>query len=205
MQTMKPSLAVLIRITLVVLVAGIAGCGVIPERGDTLTDAELAAAKEALGNFASDERLGPFFSQAEIVAVYPTGVRAGFGFGGALGHGVVFQGDQAIGRTSMYQFSVGANVGGQVYRQILFFKTEASFERLMADVMEFAGQANLAVAQAGGSATPSFNTEVAMFTQLRGGLLVEGSVGAHRYTFRRLTPADRRPAPDLHSRDQNAR
>ena len=182
---------VLAGLSLILLAAPIAGCGVIPQRGETATQAELAAAEAALAEVASDERLEPFFSQAEIVAVYPNGFRGGFGFGGAIGHGLVFQRGQVIGRSSMYQISVGANVGGQFYRQVLFFRSQAAFERVMADVMEFAGQANLAVAQLGGAATPSFNTEVAMFTQLRGGLLLEGSVGAHRYTFRPLAQATR--------------
>lgn len=192
---MNRSFEVLARLSLILLTAGTAGCGVIPQRGETATQAELAAAEAALGEFATDERLEPFFSQAEIVAVYPNGFRAGFGFGGAIGHGLVFRGEQVIGRTSMYQVSVGANVGGQFYRQVLFFKSEAAFERLMAGAAEFAGQANLALAQAGAAGTPSFNTEVAMFTQLRGGLLLEGSVGAHRYTFRPLTPVYQ-PGPD---------
>lgn len=201
---MNLALAAFFRASLVVLAAGIAGCGVLPERADTLTDDELAAAEEALGEFTADDRLTPFFAQAAIVAIYPTGIRAGLGFGAAIGHGVVYQGQQAIGRTSMYQLSVGANMGGQIYRQVLFFKTEESFERLMAGLMEFAGQANLAVARAGGTATPSFNTEVAMFTRLRGGLLVEGSVGAHRYTFRRLASANPCRRPDLGLEDQYA-
>lgn len=201
---MRPSLGASVRIILLLLAAAMTGCAVIPERGDTFTEAELAAAEEAIGHFVADERLAPFFTQAEFVAVYPAGIRAGLGFGGAVGHGVVFQGESAIGRTSMYQISVGANIGGQFYRQILFFKSEEAFERVMADAVEFAGQANLAVAQAGGSATPSFNTEVAMFTQLRGGLIAEGSVGAHRYTFRRLPPGDRRRPSPVQSEDQLA-
>ena len=199
---MKRMPGYLARIALLLLAFGIAGCAAIPERGDTFTEAELAAAEEALGHFVADERLAPFFAGAEVVAVYPTGIRAGLGLGGAVGHGVVFQGERAIGRTSMYQFSVGANIGGQFYRQILFFKSEEAFERLMAGVMEFAGQANLALARAGGAATPSFNTEVAMFTQLRGGLIAEGSVGGHRYTFKRLPPVDRRRPTQVESGNQ---
>lgn len=200
---MNPSLQWLARIGVVVLTAGIAGCGVLPQRGETAAQAELAAAEAALTEFAADESLEPFFAQAEIVAVYPNGFRGGFGFGGAIGHGLVFQRGQVIGRSSMYQLSVGANIGGQFYRQVLFFKSEAAFERVMADVMEFAGQANLAVAQAGAAGTPSFNTEVAMFTQLRGGLLLEGSVGAHRYTFRPLASGTG-PGPDRPERNQTS-
>lgn len=181
---MNCSVRLLAGISVMLLALGAVGCSIIPERGETATEAERAAAEEALGAFAADERLEPFFSQAEFVAIYPNGIRAGFGVGGAIGHGLVFQREQVIGRTSMYQLSVGANIGGQVYRQILFFKSRASFERVMTEAMEFAGQANLAAAGIGGASTPSFNTEVALFTQLRGGLLLEGSVGAHRYTFR---------------------
>jgi len=201
---MTRSLSNTLRTLLALLALGSAGCSIFPGRGNALTDPEMTAAEEALRAFAADERLEPFFAQAEFIAVYPTSIRAGLGFGGGLGHGVVFRGEQAIGRTSMYQVSVGANVGGQVYRQVLFFKTEASFERLMGDAMEFAGQANLAVARAGGSSTPSFNTDVALFTQLRGGLLVEGSVGAHGYTFRRLTPGRQQPVPYEDEKDEKA-
>jgi hypothetical protein len=144
-------------------------------------------------------------SIAELIAVYPTSIRAGVGFGGGMGHGLVFRDGHAIGRTSMYQVSVGANVGGQVYRQILFFKSEAAFQRLMDDAMEFAGQANLAVVTAGDSATPSFNTEVAMFTQLRSGLLVEGSVGAHGYWFRPLTASGEQRAMYEDAKNESGR
>jgi lipid-binding SYLF domain-containing protein len=181
---------------LLLVLSSMAGCGIVPQRGDTLSAGELAAANAALEQFAADERLTPFFAEAEVIAVYPAGIRAGLGIGGGLGQGVVFQDGRPIGRTGMYQLSIGANVGGQVYRQILFFKSEAAFGRLMSDVMEFAGQANLAVAMAGGAATPSFNSEVALFTQLRSGLLVEGSVGAHSYTFRRLPAGPARQPSD---------
>jgi lipid-binding SYLF domain-containing protein len=204
MQTMTRLPSCSFYCSLVLLLACTAGCGILPERGSTMNAAEMTAAEAALQAFESDERLEPFFAQAKLVAVYPTGIRAGFGIGGGLGHGVVFQGEQVIGRTSMYQVSVGANVGGQVYRQILFFKSKASFERLMDGVMEFAGQANLAVARTGGSATPSFNREVAMFTQLRNGLLIEGSVGAHHYTFRRLITDSAQPTPDEGAKDDPA-
>jgi lipid-binding SYLF domain-containing protein len=202
---MNCAIRILAPVCVILLTLGATGCSMIPQRGETATPGELAAAEEALGEFAADQRLEPFCSQAEFVAVYPSGIRAGFGFGGAIGHGLVFQRGRVIGRTSMYQLSVGANIGGQFYRQVLFFKSEDAFERVMADVMEFAGQGNLAVAQLGGAATPSFNTEVAMFTQLRGGLLLEGSVGAHRYTFRPLTPGPQPGTDDPEAETANAR
>ena len=143
--------------------------------------------------FRQDGRLAPYFEQAALVAVYPSNVRAGFGFGGAYGQGLVFRGEEVIGRTRVYQFSFGVNIGGEMYRQILFFKSEEAFERLFSGAMEFAGQANLAVATAGSAVTPSVNQEVALFAEVQGGLLVEATVGAHHYRFTPLPHAVERP------------
>ncbi len=161
----------------------IQGCALGPQRGSPIGDFEHGKAEQARAGFMDDERLAPFFEQSKIIAVYPTNVRAGMGFGGAYGYGLVYKDGEVVGRSRMYQISVGANLGAQVYRQILFFKTEQAFESLMAGLMEFAGQANVAVATLGMSSTPSFNNEVALFTQLQSGLLIEGSVGAHRYAY----------------------
>ena len=176
--------AVKLSIGLIVLAAfAITGCALGPQKGSRIGDFEHDNTEKAREAFMHDERLASFFEQSEIVVVYPTNVRAGMGFGAAYGYGLVYRDGEIIGRSRMYQVSVGANLGGQIYRQILFFKTERAFEQLMGGLMEFAGQANVAVATLGMSSTPSFNTEVALFTQLRSGLLIEGSVGGHRYAY----------------------
>jgi len=167
----------------VLVFVAMSGCALGPQKGSPIGDFEHGKAEQARAGLLDDERLAPFFEQSKIIAVYPTNVRAGVGFGGAYGYGLLYKDGEIIGRSRMYQVSVGANLGAQVYRQILFFKTEQAFERLMAGLMEFAGQANVAVGALGMSSTPSFNTEVALFTQLRSGLLIEGSVGAHRYAY----------------------
>ena len=165
------------RLLALLLLLALSGCASTPK--DEIGASEERKAREALALFRQEERLAPFFEAAPLIAVYPVTVRAGVGFGGAYGQGLVFQGDEVIGRTRVYQFSAGVNLGGEVYRQILFFRSKAAFERLFSGAMEFVGQANLAVATAGGAATPSFNQEVALFTELQGGLLLEATVGAH--------------------------
>lgn len=175
------------RLLALLLLLALWGCASAPK--DEVGASEERKAREALALFRQDERLAPFFAAAPLVAVYPATVRAGVGFGAAYGQGLVFRGEEVIGRTRVYQFSAGVNVGGEIYRQILFFRSEAAFERLFSGAMEFAGQANLAVATAGSAATPSFNQEVALFTQLQGGLLLEATVGAHHYRFTPLESA----------------
>ncbi|MEH6591389.1 MAG: hypothetical protein V7746_14105 [Halioglobus sp.] len=87
-------------------------------------------------------------------------VRAGSGVGGALGSGWLVENGDVTGRTTLFEFFIGPNLGAQ---------------------------ANAAEVTVGIGVTPSYNNEVAMFTQLRGGLLVEASVGSQRYDFFHLT------------------
>ncbi len=43
----------------------------------------------------------------------------------------------------------------------------------------------------GVSKTPSYNEDVAVFTNIGGGLMLEGSIGGHRYSYKALqTNAD---------------
>ena len=87
----------------------------------------------------------------------------------------------------MFEVFAGANFGAQAYRSILFFRTDKSLRKFKKGRFEFTGQANAAAVTLGVGLTPSFNQEVAMFTQLRGGLLLEASVGTQRYDFFPLT------------------
>ena len=48
---------------------------------------------------------------------------------------------------------------------------------------EFPGEVGVAAGTWGAAASPSFNTEVALFRELRAGLLVEASVATRHYEY----------------------
>jgi len=137
----------------------------------------------AVSQFREEPALQPFFDEAVGYVVFPASVRAGTGFGGAFGSGWLFEQGEVTGRTTMFEVFAGANFGAQAYRTILFFRSEHSMKKFKRGKFEFTGQANAALVTIGEGLTPSFNREVAMFTQLRGGLLLEASVGTQRYDF----------------------
>ena len=147
------------------------------------TEQERDKAQRTVAEFIEIEQLTPYFEAAIAYAVYPSAFRASTGFGGGYGRGWLFREGAIVGRTTMLQLSVGANFGAQWYRQILFFKTEDALRRWQRGTFEFAGEAAAAAGTWGAAASPSFNTEVALFTELRAGLLVEASVGTHRYEY----------------------
>ncbi|MCB1684445.1 MAG: hypothetical protein R3E82_09615 [Pseudomonadales bacterium] len=186
----------LLRVLLVALITlSIPACSLKPIERSDLSAQRVAGVREALAEMRRDERLAAFFAEAEVIALYPSSARAGSAFGGAYGRGLVFdKAGTVIAHTRMWQLSVGAQLGGQVYRQILFFRTQEAYTRFLSVPSEFAGQANLALATLGIASTPSFDTEIALFTQLRGGLLLEATVGAHAYDFAPIE--DRKGASD---------
>jgi hypothetical protein len=159
-------------------------CGLKPIPREELSQSKVDKVISILDEFRGDERLEPFFAEAEIIAIYPVNGRIANGVGAAYGRGLVFErGDRVVGHTRVWQLTMGPQIGGQLYRQVLFFKTRAVYEKFMRSPAEFAGQFNAAAIVLGVSATPSFGNDIALFTRLLGGLMLEASIGAQRYTF----------------------
>ncbi|MEP4149095.1 MAG: hypothetical protein ABJL54_17890 [Halioglobus sp.] len=145
---------------------------------------------EAIASFREHKELDSFFSGALAFAVFPSNWRAGGGFGGAFGNGWLFENGEVTGRALMTELFVGANFGVQADRKILFFRTEGPLDQFKRGRFEFTGQANAAIAKTGKAVTPGYHPDVAMFVQVRGGLLLEVSVGTQRYDFFPLTPGN---------------
>ena len=172
----------LLTVALTLLLAG--GCAMKTIPRQELAEDKVDGVLASLAEFRKEERLARFFEEAEVIAVYPWSFRGASGVGLAYGSGLVFdRADTPIGYTRMYQLSGGPQLGVQAYRQVLFFKTREIYEKFRRSPAEFVGQLNAAATVVGFSADPSFNDEIALFTQLRGGLLLEASFSGHRYTF----------------------
>ncbi len=147
-------------------------------------DEERAAqAEAAIAAFRQHEQLQPFFDDALAYAIFPGNWRAGGGFGGAFGTGWLVEDGAVTGRALMIEAFVGANLGVQADRKILFFRSEWALDQFKRGRFEFTGQANASVATAGKAVTPGYHPDVAMFVEVRGGLMLEASVGTQRYDF----------------------
>ena len=175
---------VLFRSILIAALLASSACSMKPIPKEDLAADQVSGVLKSLAQFKKEEKLAPFFEQAEVIAVYPWSFRGANGVGLAYGSGLVFdRQDTPIGYTRMYQITAGPQLGAQAYRQVLFFRTREAYDKFRHSPAEFAGQLNAAATVIGWSATPSFHSDIALFTQLRGGLLLEASFSGHRYTF----------------------
>lgn len=132
---------------------------------------------------AEDPSLQRFFDHAAGWAVFPTVGKGGFLVGGAFGRGVVYAGGRAIGFSDLRQVTIGLQLGGQAYSEIVFFRDTAALERFTSEKLEFDAQLSAVVIDQGAAANADYHAGVAVFTLPKGGLMAEASVGGQSFSF----------------------
>lgn len=130
-----------------------------------------------------DPSIKKFFSKAYGYAVFPTVAKGGIGIGGAYGEGKVYRRGAYIGETSLSQLTIGFQLGGQAYSEVIFFGSKAALDEFIKGEFEFSAQASAVAITAGASADAAYNNGVAIFTVAKGGLMYEASVGGQKFTF----------------------
>jgi lipid-binding SYLF domain-containing protein len=103
--------------------------------------------------------------------------------GGAAGNGIVFENGNMIGKAKMKQVSVGFQFGGQAYREVIFFENKAALDRFKENKFEFAAQVSAVAVTAGASANVKYKDGVMVFTQEKGGLMHEASIGGQKFSY----------------------
>ena len=144
-----------------------------------------------------------FFDKCYGYAVFPTIGKGGIGVGAAHGSGRVFADGQYVGDTKMTQISIGLQLGGQAYSEIIFFEDKRAFDEFTNGNFEFGAQATAVAITAGASAQAGttgagagasvskndsttvgqYNKGMAVFTVAKGGLMYEASVGGQKFKY----------------------
>ena len=138
---------------------------------------------KALNRFKNISSLKPYFKKARGYAVFPNIGKGGIGIGGARGKGEVFEKVNVIGSTTLTQVSIGFQLGGQAFSQIIFFKDKKSLERFTEGNFEFGASASAVLISEGVNASADYNDGVAVFTFSKGGLMYEASIGGQKFSF----------------------
>ena len=138
---------------------------------------------KALNKFKDKPYLKAYFKKARGYAVFPNIGKGGIGIGGARGSGEVFEKGNVIGRTTVTQVSIGFQLGGQAFSQIIFFKDKKSLERFTEGNFEFGASASAALISEGANATADYSDGVAVLTYSKGGLMYEASIGGQKFSY----------------------
>ena len=157
--------------------------------------------------FESAPELQPYFDNAFAYAVFPTVGKGGIGIGLAHGKGRVYQGDRILGDVSLTEVSLGFQLGGQAFSEIIFLQDQRALDEFTSGRFEFDATASAVVVTAGAQARAGtdgasasagtgpastrqveygYNKGMAVFVHAIGGLMYEASVGGQKFQF---TPA----------------
>ncbi len=141
-------------------------------------------AREVIAKFKQkDASLEKFFKDAAGWAVFPSIAKGAFIVGGARGDGVVYRNDEVIGYSTLTQGTIGLQIGGQSYSEIIFFQDEAALNHFKTGNAEFSGQVSAVAVTAGASADAGYAAGVAVFTMAKGGAMLEASIGGQGFSF----------------------
>ncbi|MBU2887552.1 lipid-binding SYLF domain-containing protein [Gilvimarinus agarilyticus] len=157
--------------------------------------------------FKKSPEVQKFFQSAYGYAVFPTIGKGAIGVGGAHGKGRVYQNNRHVGNTSMTQLSIGLQIGGQAFSEIIFFASKADLRRFQTGKFEFGAQASAVAITASASAQvgttgmaagasgtsdqagiqrAKYNNGIAIFTHAKGGLMYEAAVSGQKFNYQPL-------------------
>lgn len=162
------------------------------------SDAETVTLFKNAGQSAS------FFSRSYGYAVFPTVGKGGFIVGGAYGSGGVYQQGKRIGQASITQLSVGFQLGGQAYSQIIFFRDKRALDEFTSGNFEFSADASAIAITASANASASttgttagasggkkdavtageFYKGMAVFTIAKGGLMYQATIAGQKFSYK---------------------
>lgn len=151
--------------------------------------AELqTASQQAISAFQNtDPSMSTFFANSAGYAVFPSVGKGGLIVGGARGQGLVYQTGNVVGQATMTQATIGAQIGGQSFSEIIFFENPTALQNFKSGTFEMTADVSAVAASSGASKSARYSRGVAVFTMARKGLMAQAAVGGQKFKFEPVT------------------
>ena len=194
----KPIRPLIIALTLLAVFLGMTG----------VCHAEVTDDERALKVFKDSPVARKFFDNAYGYAIFPLVGKGGVVVGASFGKGRVYRQGKLTGHVNLAKLSLGFQLGGQAFSELIFFKDKRAYEEFISGTFEFdatasaiaitAGiqaQAGTTGSTAGASTGPAtgkqfganYNKGMVIFIHAKGGLMYEASVGGQIFSFEPLS------------------
>jgi len=154
--------------------------------------------------FKQSEAVQPFFKNCYGYAVFPTVGKGGMVVGGSFGNGQVYQQEKLSGKVSLTKLSIGFQLGGQAFSEMIFFQDKRAYNEFINGNFEFDASVSAVAITAGiqakagteggtASATAGpatgvqaetrYTKGVVVFVHAKGGLMYEASIGGQKFSY----------------------
>jgi lipid-binding SYLF domain-containing protein len=155
--------------------------------------------------FQESEITAPFFKDSYGYAFFPNVGKGGIGIGGAYGKGQVYRNGKVTGTASLYKVSIGIQLGGQAFSELIFFQDKRAYDEFVNGAFELEASASAVAITAAAQATAStggtsagvsagpqsgkqlggeYVNGTAIFVHTKGGLMYEAAIGGQKFKFR---------------------
>ena len=154
--------------------------------------------------FKKSPAVQPYFAKSYGYAVFPTIGKGGIGIGAAYGEGQVFAKGKATGIAKLFKGSIGFQLGGQAFSEVIFFEDKRAYDDFTSGNFEFDASASAVAITAGAQAKAGtegttagastgpasgkqakteYRKGMAIFVHIKGGAMYEASIGGQKFTF----------------------
>jgi lipid-binding SYLF domain-containing protein len=132
---------------------------------------------------AKDKTFNKTLKRAYAYAIFPSVGKGGFIVGASHGAGEVYKKSKLIGHVKMTQTTVGAQVGGQTYAEVILFKNKKALDRFKANRFEGTAAATAIGGKKGAAAACKYKDGVAIMVLPIKGAMAEAAGGGQKFAF----------------------
>lgn len=132
---------------------------------------------------AKDGTFNATLKKAYAYAIFPKVGKGGFIVGASHGAGEVYQKGKLIGHAKMTQTTVGAQVGGQTYAEVILFKGKKALDRFKTSRFEGSAAATAIGGKKGAAAASKYKDGVAVMVLPIKGAMAEAAGGGQKFKF----------------------
>ena len=159
---------------------------------------------DAIGLFKHAGQSSRYFDNSAGYAVFPSIGKGGVGVGGAHGRGRVYDHGKYVGDASMNQLSVGWQLGGEAYSEIIFFQDQHTLDDFKSGHFEFGADVDaVAITAAAGASAGTegmsggasggdknartaggYHKGLAVFTIVKGGAMYQAALKGQKFSYK---------------------
>jgi len=165
---------------------------------------EDKAYTDTISKFQANAGIAPYFESAYGYGIWPTVAKGGLGIGASTGKGRIYRQGKVTGTSRVSDVSIGFQVGGQAYSQVVFLEDERAFNDFTSGNFEFSAQASAVAITASAQAATStegnratsgaggpgdavgggYTKGMQVFTLAKGGLMYEAAIAGQKYSYK---------------------
>ena len=135
---------------------------------------------------SQDDSFNRTLKKAYGYAIFPEVGKGGFIVGASHGEGEVYKKGKLIGHAKMTQTTVGAQVGGQTYAEVILFKNKKALDRFKAGRFEGSAAATAIGGKKGAASASKYKDGVAIMVLPLKGAMAEAAGGGQKFAFEPL-------------------